>query len=188
MEEQKKAIEAASAKELEGQAAKNEALFRENTQLKAALEEQKASISSATANGELAAYMSKNIALKEENTSLKAKLDEAMQAATKSKGKKTSSKQEKEARASAAKERLSAALGTKIKIATAAEKDDLQRISGVGPFIEKKLNDLGIFTFEQVSQFDEELVQVVTDAIQFFPGRIQRDDWVGQVSAFLKES
>jgi len=89
-------------------------------------------------------------------------------------------KEEKEAKAANARSVLQSAIGTKIKKASASDADDLKLISGVGPFIEKKLNTLGIYTFEQVSQFDGDLVQVVTDAIQFFPGRIQRDNWVDQ--------
>lgn len=64
-------------------------------------------------------------------------------------------------------------------------KDDLKRINGVGPFIEKKLNGLGIFTFEQVASLNEEQVNKVTAAIEFFPGRIMRDDWVGQARRLM---
>jgi predicted flap endonuclease-1-like 5' DNA nuclease len=88
-------------------------------------------------------------------------------------------KEEKAARAKAA---LVSAFGSKIPVATAADKDELKLINGVGPFIEKKLNGLGIYTFEQVSKFDDELSNQITDAIQFFPGRIQRDNWVGQAA------
>jgi len=66
--------------------------------------------------------------------------------------------------------------------ATEADKDDLKKISGVGPFIEKKLNAIGIYTFDQVSKFSDEDIQNVTDLIEFFPGRILRDDWRGQAS------
>ncbi len=97
------------------------------------------------------------------------------------------SKEEKEAKASAAANKLKASMGTKIPTATADQKDDLKLISGVGPFIEEKLNKLGIYTFEQVSKFDTDLVDTITDAIQFFPGRIQRDDWVGQAGKLFKE-
>ena len=58
-------------------------------------------------------------------------------------------------------------------------------IDGIGPFIENKLNEIGIFTFEQIAQLDEELIDHITDAIQFFPGRIQRDDWVGQAKKLM---
>ncbi|RNL91347.1 hypothetical protein ED312_04845 [Sinomicrobium pectinilyticum] len=62
------------------------------------------------------------------------------------------------------------------------EKDDLKKISGIGPFIEEKLNSIGIFTFEQVSRFTDEDMNQVTELIQFFPGRIKRDDWKGQAT------
>lgn len=64
--------------------------------------------------------------------------------------------------------------------ATELDKDDLKKISGVGPFIEQKLNTIGIYTFEQVSKFSDEDIKNVTDLIEFFPGRILRDDWRGQ--------
>jgi len=80
----------------------------------------------------------------------------------------------------AAKAKLRAAIGAQIPQATSEERDDLKQINGVGPFIEEKLNDLGIYTFEQISQLDEALIETLTNAIEFFPGRIERDDWVGQ--------
>ncbi|MEM6318417.1 MAG: helix-hairpin-helix domain-containing protein [Bacteroidota bacterium] len=80
----------------------------------------------------------------------------------------------------AAKASFRAAIGNQIAAASASDKDDLKQINGVGPFIEEKLNELGIYTFEQVSQLDEELIETLTNAIEFFPGRIERDDWVGQ--------
>ena len=44
--------------------------------------------------------------------------------------------------------------------ATEDEKNDLKKISGVGPFIEKKLNAIGIYTFEQVSKFSDEDIKM----------------------------
>lgn len=67
------------------------------------------------------------------------------------------------------------------------KKDDLKRISGVGPFIEKKLNNLGIYTFSQISEFNEETIDKVTEAIEFFPGRIKRDNWVRQAGDLMNE-
>ena len=61
--------------------------------------------------------------------------------------------------------------------AEASDKDDLQAIKGVGPFIEEKLNALGIYTYEQVSQMTSELEDTVNEAIEFFPGRVKRDQW-----------
>ena len=88
-------------------------------------------------------------------------------------------------RADRARLAIKEALGSRIKLASEEEKDDLQTINGIGPFIEEKLNDIGIYTFEQISQLDAELIEMVTNAIEFFPGRILRDDWVGQASAIL---
>ena len=73
-----------------------------------------------------------------------------------------------------------------IGIATEADKDDLKLISGVGPFIEKKLNGIGIYTFSQISNFKKQDIEDVTELIKFFPGRIERDDWVGQAKQFLE--
>lgn len=92
-----------------------------------------------------------------------------------------------EVKAAKAQAEVKAALGSKIAAASADQKDDLKLINGVGPFIEQKLNNLGIYTFEQISQFDDELSNQVTDAIEFFPGRIQRDDWVGQAKILLQQ-
>ena len=68
----------------------------------------------------------------------------------------------------------------RIGIATESEKDDLKEIKGIGPFIEEKLNALGIYTFRQISKFVSEDEDKVNEAIEFFPGRIKRDDWKGQ--------
>ncbi|MGB7393330.1 MAG: NrfD/PsrC family molybdoenzyme membrane anchor subunit [Pricia sp.] len=58
--------------------------------------------------------------------------------------------------------------------------DDLKKIKGIGPQMEATLNDIGIYTFEQVgrmTQKDYEMLDTITDS---FPGRAQRDDWAGQ--------
>lgn len=70
--------------------------------------------------------------------------------------------------------------------ASEADKDDLKRISGIGPFIEKKLNGIGIYTFEQISKFSSKDIEDVTNAIEFFPGRIQRDNWTKQAKDLMK--
>ncbi|MDG1539283.1 MAG: hypothetical protein P8Q40_05065, partial [Candidatus Poseidonia sp.] len=65
-------------------------------------------------------------------------------------------------------------------VATVGEKDDLLVIKGVGPFIAEKLNALGIFTFEQVGNMTSEIEEQVNVAIEFFPGRVKRDEWAKQ--------
>ncbi len=76
---------------------------------------------------------------------------------------------------------------SRIGLATADEKDDLKIIKGIGPFIEKKLNSIGIYTFRQIANFTLELEDKVNDIIEFFPGRIRRDEWVRQAEALAKE-
>ena len=89
--------------------------------------------------------------------------------------------------AAKAKKTIKSAYGEKIPKATAKSKNDLTEIKGIGPFIEGKLNDIGIYTFEQISKFDKDFIQLVTEAIQFFPGRIKRDNWVGQAKKLAKK-
>jgi predicted flap endonuclease-1-like 5' DNA nuclease len=72
--------------------------------------------------------------------------------------------------------------------ATAADKQDLKLISGIGPFIEQKLNALDIFTFAQIASFSDKDVDTVTEAIEFFPGRIERDNWIPQAKELMKGS
>ena len=64
--------------------------------------------------------------------------------------------------------------------ATEAEKDDLKMISGIGPFIEERLHALDIYTFRQISKFTAKDINTINDAIEYFSGRIERDEWVAQ--------
>ncbi len=73
-----------------------------------------------------------------------------------------------------------------VKPAISDRKDDLTKIKGIGPFIEKRLNMLGIYSFEQLSQLEPEMVERVGAAIEFFPGRIARENWIGQAKRFAK--
>lgn len=63
-------------------------------------------------------------------------------------------------------------------------KDDLKRVKGIGEFVEKKLNALGIYHFKQLAKLTDEDMDKVNDAIEFFPGRIKRDKWVEQAKKF----
>ena len=69
--------------------------------------------------------------------------------------------------------------------ATADEKDDLKMISGIGPFIEERLHALDIFTFEQISKFTSRDIDTISDAIEYFSGRIERDEWVAQATELV---
>jgi predicted flap endonuclease-1-like 5' DNA nuclease len=69
--------------------------------------------------------------------------------------------------------------------ATEAEKDDLKMISGIGPFIEERLHALDIFTFRQISNFTAQDIDTINDAIEYFSGRIERDEWVAQAKELI---
>jgi predicted flap endonuclease-1-like 5' DNA nuclease len=58
--------------------------------------------------------------------------------------------------------------------------EDLTAISGIGGWIKEKLNALGIYNYGQISRFTDADIKTVTDAIQYFPGRIERDGWIQQ--------
>ena len=68
------------------------------------------------------------------------------------------------------------------------EQDDLKLIKGIGKVMEKTLHDLGITTFKQLASFQPSDVQRVSDALTVFPGRIERDNWVGQAKEFYQAS
>ena len=60
-----------------------------------------------------------------------------------------------------------------------ADADELKRIKGVGPVIEKTLNELGIYQFKQIAEFSRDNIAWVDKYISF-PGRIDREEWVPQ--------
>ena len=64
--------------------------------------------------------------------------------------------------------------------AQACEADDLKKISGVGPFLEGKLNALNIYTFEQVAALSPEVIEELGATLESLADRIIREDWVGQ--------
>jgi len=67
-----------------------------------------------------------------------------------------------------------------LKIAAAKVKDNLQLIKGIGPVMEKKLNDFGVYSFEQLGRLTTLNIDALTETLASFPGRIQRDKWVSQ--------
>jgi predicted flap endonuclease-1-like 5' DNA nuclease len=72
-----------------------------------------------------------------------------------------------------------------IGIASASDKDNLQELVGIGPFIEEKLNALGIYKFEQLSKMTSQIETDVNEAIEFFPGRVKRDEWKKQAQKLV---
>lgn len=67
------------------------------------------------------------------------------------------------------------------------EKDDLKKIVGIGPKIERKLNKLGVYTFEQIRDLTPEMMEQITTKLKSFPDRIARDNWVGQAKQLIRK-
>ncbi|RIJ31307.1 50S ribosomal protein L21 [Henriciella algicola] len=65
--------------------------------------------------------------------------------------------------------------------------DDLKKISGVGPAMEKKLNAAGIFHFWQVADLNKTQAQELDDEAGL-GGRIERDEWVKQAKQLAKDA
>ena len=78
--------------------------------------------------------------------------------------------------------------GKKPKTLKAARKsgaDDLKRIKGVGPKLEKLLNSLGFFHFDQVASWSENEMAWVDQNLEGFNGRATRDNWVAQAKELM---
>lgn len=60
------------------------------------------------------------------------------------------------------------------------ETDDLKKIKGVGPAIEKTLKSLGIHRFNQIAEMSEYDIDRVAQQLKGFRSRIYREDWIGQ--------
>lgn len=62
--------------------------------------------------------------------------------------------------------------------------DDLKLLKGIGPQNERRLHALGIFHFRQIAAWTPEEALWVGSYLAF-PGRIEREDWIGQAQAIL---
>lgn len=64
--------------------------------------------------------------------------------------------------------------------------DDLQQINGIGKVLEKKLNNLGIYTFAQIAAFNQKDIDAINETLSF-KGRIEREKWVPQAKKLSKK-
>jgi predicted flap endonuclease-1-like 5' DNA nuclease len=65
------------------------------------------------------------------------------------------------------------------KVARAGQADDLKRIKGIGVLIEKRLNSLGVTSYEDIANWTREDIDRISQSLDF-KGRIQRENWVEQ--------
>ena len=65
--------------------------------------------------------------------------------------------------------------------------DDLRRIRGIGPSMERTLQGIGIVSYRQLALLDGAELERVRGELTDFRGRIEREDWVGQARALHRE-
>ncbi|MCB5423885.1 hypothetical protein H0274_01330 [Altererythrobacter sp. CC-YST694] len=64
--------------------------------------------------------------------------------------------------------------------APVAAGDDLKRIKGVGPKLEKLLQSLGVTTYAEIAGWSEADIDRIDAQLGNFAGRIRRDNWPEQ--------
>ncbi len=64
--------------------------------------------------------------------------------------------------------------------------DDLKKLSGVGPALEKKLHEAGVTTFEQIASWGADEIAEFDEKLSF-KGRIEREGWVEQATTLAAE-
>jgi len=73
-----------------------------------------------------------------------------------------------------------------LKAARKGGADDLKKISGVGPKLEKLLNSMGFFHFDQIADWTSAEIGWVDENLEGFKGRVTRDKWVEQAKEFAR--
>ena len=64
-------------------------------------------------------------------------------------------------------------------------RDDLQRIDGIDLSLQEMLNDVGIYSFQQVSKMGNVEYDLLDSLLGVFKGAGKKDDWAGQAQAIL---
>ncbi len=77
------------------------------------------------------------------------------------------------------------AIFTKIGVAN-IKADDLKLIKGIGKVFENNLFSIGINSFEQIAKLDANTITLVEEVTKYFPGKIEREDWINQAKQLMK--
>jgi predicted flap endonuclease-1-like 5' DNA nuclease len=65
------------------------------------------------------------------------------------------------------------------------EKDKLTLIKGIGPVLEEKLDNLGVYHFDQIAAWNKE--QQASIGVQLsFAKKVEREEWVKQAKELMK--
>jgi predicted flap endonuclease-1-like 5' DNA nuclease len=65
--------------------------------------------------------------------------------------------------------------------------DDLKEIEGIGPAMEKLVNEMGFYHFDQIAGWSDADVAWVDGRMKNFKGRIVRDRWIAQAKLIVAE-
>lgn len=64
--------------------------------------------------------------------------------------------------------------------------DDLKLIKGVGPKLEKTVNSMGFFHFDQIAKWGQDELAWIDQNLEGFKGRASRDGWVEQAQKLAR--
>ncbi len=62
------------------------------------------------------------------------------------------------------------------------EASDLTKLKAVGPLLQQRLHQVGLYTFDQVSKLEERDFELLNEVIERFPNADKREDWVAQAT------
>ena len=75
----------------------------------------------------------------------------------------------------------------RLNAARGGKADDLKEIEGIGPAMEKLVNEMGFYHFDQIASWSEADIAWVDANMKNFKGRITRDRWVAQAKIIVSE-
>ncbi len=75
-----------------------------------------------------------------------------------------------------------------LEAARAGRADNLKLIRGVGPKLERLLNEIGVYHYDQIAAWTPEEVAWADQNLVGFKGRVSRDGWVAQAKELATDS
>ena len=75
---------------------------------------------------------------------------------------------------------------TSIGTASKADADDLTKINGIGPAYEQRLNEVGVYTYEQISKLKAADRDELSNVDGITRDKIEAEEWVKQAKELLK--
>jgi predicted flap endonuclease-1-like 5' DNA nuclease len=71
-----------------------------------------------------------------------------------------------------------------LRLPPLGEMDDLKKIAGIDPATAERLNALGIWTYTQIACWSDQNIRWIGSYLAY-PGRVERESWVGQAQALV---